>query len=163
MANVGPTKVAARRWAVAALLAFTIGAATAWAHSPRGRRNLNAELIAAARDGNGTEVRFLLALGADPNARDRDGDTALIAAAYAPARPGPIVMRSINGHGSCGQESIPAAYGEIVHALMCSGADPMLENRQGLTAIARAQEIRAYDYLPELTAGIRGRSKGYVR
>ena len=153
-------KVNRYAWVAAGLIALTAGGVAAWARSPGGHSSLNAELIDAARSGNGTEVRFLLTLGADPNAQGKNGDTALIAATYAPESSGPIVTRMIDGHMVCHQDTTPAAYGEIVHALMSAGADPKLANRQGMTAITRAQEIHAYDYLPELTAGIRGLSKG---
>jgi ankyrin repeat protein len=70
---------------------------------------VTAEWEAAARAGNRAELEALLQAGADPNARDRYGQTALMLAAHA-------------GHG------------EAVRALIAAGADLDVSAKFGLTA-----------------------------
>ncbi len=73
----------------------------------------NEQLLDACMTGRATRVRELLAAGADPNARNEDGDTALIIA-------------SVQGNT------------ETADALMEAGADPNVANVHGLTALMEA-------------------------
>ena len=59
------------------------------AGAPVGKEERRAmDLLRSARRGNGSQVAALLRLGADVNARDLRGDTALH-------------LASMNGHGNC--------------------------------------------------------------
>ena len=85
--------------AVASLFIWSLGASSA--------PDLDAKLLAAAEKNNPADVRALLAMGADPNARAADGSTPMIYAAH---------------------------FGDIdgVQALLGAKGDPNLTNRYGV-------------------------------
>lgn len=83
--------------------------------SPNARIELDQKLLSAARQGFVQEVATHLAKGADPNARDSNGDTALML----------VVMA-------------PRTYRGTAYVLIEEGADLSLTNKQGLTAFALA-------------------------
>jgi ankyrin repeat protein len=105
------------------------------------------DLVGAARAGDSAAVASLLASGADVNARDREGSTALMFAAMrgdakmvqalldAGADPN---LKDANGETAL---LLGAARGvEIVRALLSEGADPNLADGEGQTPLLVAAE-----------------------
>ncbi|MBN2215865.1 MAG: ankyrin repeat domain-containing protein [Pirellulales bacterium] len=93
------------------------------------KKRKKAELVGAAQDGHLDQVRKLLRGGTDPNARCKDGFTALM---WASAR----------GHI------------EVVGVLLDSGAEPLARARRGRTAI----EIAIQEGRSEVAALLRERT-----
>ncbi len=108
------------------------------------------DLVVAARAGDQERVRSLLSSGAEVNARDEEGSTALMFAALqadekmlqallaAGADPN---LRDANGETAL---LLGAGHGvEIVRALLAAGADPNLADGEGQTALLVAAETHA--------------------
>jgi ankyrin repeat protein len=105
------------------------------------------ELVAAARAGNLGAVESLLASGADVNARDGEGSTALM---FAAVRGDAKIVQALLAAGA--DPNLKDANGEtalllgaarsvdIVQALLSEGADPNLEDGEGQTALLVAAE-----------------------
>ncbi len=93
---------------------------------PDARENA-ADLLLAAREGDASQVRSLVARGAPLNGQDRSGTTPLMAAAA-------------NGHP------------EAVQALIASGADVNLKDASGRTALMAAAANREAEIAAELIA-----------
>lgn len=108
-------------------------------------------LLKAAEDGSPELVQTLVSVGASVAARDRAGATPLIIAA-SHWRVRPEVVRVLLEAGSevntRGRDDVTALMkaacvprsGDVLSALLCSGADPDLRNRQGRSALDRAAE-----------------------
>jgi len=88
---------------------------------------LNEVLIRASETGRKGIVEKLLKLGANPNLKDKNGDTALIWATR-------------NGHT------------DIVEMLLNAGADPNIMNKWGRTAITEASRRGLTDIVKMLSA-----------
>ncbi|KAK7790451.1 hypothetical protein R5R35_007231 [Gryllus longicercus] len=125
------------------------------------------ELYGAAFYGDAERVRALLEAGADPGARDDDGDTPLHAAAlhgYLLCELYLAYTRSPrdgydqdyeededeDGDGA-GRAPLPppGAYFEVVKALLAGGADPCAANKDGVTPLHMAA---LWDHAAELQA-----------
>ncbi len=98
-------------------------------------------------------VDLLLAAGADPAARDdRLGTTARAFAICTPASWGfpwlvekkldadPTLANFMDGRTSALHEAAKAGHGEVVQLLLARGADRMLRDGDGKTALERARE-----------------------
>ena len=108
------------------------------------------ELVLAARAGDQGRVQSLLSSGAEVNARDEEGSTALMFAALqadknmvqallaAGADPN---LRDANGETALLLGAGHSA--EIVRALLAAGADPNLADGEGQTALLAAAETNA--------------------
>lgn len=115
---------------------------------------LNGLLLKACSDSNATLVELLLNDGADPNITDRDGVTALMRAAGNPRNDNPnpvnILIRKgaeVGTEDNEGRTALMLAFDkghlQIVWALLNSGANPNVTNRNGQTPlIAFAEKWR---------------------
>ena len=77
--------------------------------------NVNSDLLTAARQGDTNQVKALLDKGADVNAKDKYGDTALMGAAE-------------------------AGNTDVVRVLLDKGADVNAKSKDGVTALMYAKE-----------------------
>src|SRR5579884_558536 len=110
------------------------------------QEKFNAELLEAAKDGQAEKVLDLIKTGADVNAKDASGDTALILAAYnGRIETVKALIKSkadVNAKGSHGYTALMvAAYNgdtEMVKALIEARADVNAENKSGDTALILA-------------------------
>lgn len=118
--------------------------------------DLNQNLITASEEGDIGTVKALLAKGADANAKDKDGNTALIVASdmsHDEAKGTLVVQEAYLDTSAKGGERIlservlskatPAAvpditYGEIIKTLIAQGADVNAKANNGVTALMRA-------------------------
>lgn len=112
-------------------------------------RDINVELINAARAGNVTEVRDLIAEGADINAKNAAGKTVLMVAAnLGNARIVDILLSEgadVNAKDNLESTAlIAAAYKGNLHilkALLAQGADVNAESKNGVTALSTAKTV----------------------
>jgi len=105
------------------------------------------ELVAAARAGDQERVQSLLSSGAEVNARDEEGSTALM---FAALRGDETMVQALLAAGA--DPDLKDANGEtallfgagrgadIVRALLAAGADPNLADGEGQTALLAAAE-----------------------
>ncbi len=108
----------------------------------------SADLCRAARRGDAARVKKLLGLGADPNARLKDGTTALGEAAGAGYSEVVKVLiasgANVNAKGFVGGTPLisaaAAGHRDVVALLLSSGADPRAKTGAGLTALNRAEK-----------------------
>jgi ankyrin repeat protein len=116
------------------------------------------ELMAAAHAGDLAQVRRLLAAGADANARDENGWTALMKACYnAELKHGfAEVVQALIDAGADIEAPIgygvrplmlAAGYGEtaVVEALLKAGADVLAQNEGGYTALMMVKQKHYVD------------------
>jgi ankyrin repeat protein len=112
-------------------------------------RDINMELINAARAGRTNEVRALIAEGADINATNTAGKTALMMAAnFGNARIVDMLLaEGANVNAKDTQEStalIDAAYTGnlgVIKALLARGADVNATSKNGITALSMAKTM----------------------
>lgn len=88
-------------------------------------------LMAAAFAGQTATVRELLGAGADPNVQDVSGMTAL--------------MNCVMANGELELGDTHPIFREIVELLLDSGADLLLEDEDGLTALDHAESYESGD------------------
>ena len=125
---------------IIALLFFLSLAGTAFAGP------LDDQLVSAAKAGNAAEVKALLRKGANVNARDKDGATALLKAVVNGRRPvvSLLIARGADVNAKDNQGSTPlmgAAFNghvDLLRVLIAKGADPNAKTRDGETALTYA-------------------------
>ena len=121
-------------WMLAAILCFSI--------STRGQ-DLDAKLVDAAKARNTAEVQKLLGEGADANAKDKAGWTALIWAAYFGRTDTVRTLlekgADVNAKGKDGMTALmnaaSADYQDIVHSLLEKGANVNAKDNDGWTPL----------------------------
>jgi ankyrin repeat protein len=112
-------------------------------------RDINAELLDAARAGRTDEVRDLLAEGADVNTANTAGKTVLMmAAAFGNARIVDILLAEgadVNAKDKSQSTAlIAAAYNgnlHVVKSLLARGADVNVKSKNGVTAMSTATTV----------------------
>ncbi len=108
------------------------------------------ELVAAARDGELARVQALLSSGAEVDAQDDEGSTALM---FAALRGDSAMVEALLAAGADpnlkdanGETALLLGAGrgvEIVRSLLAAGADPNLKDGEGQTALLVAAETQA--------------------
>uniref|UniRef100_A0A831XMX8 Ankyrin repeat protein n=1 Tax=Geobacter metallireducens TaxID=28232 RepID=A0A831XMX8_GEOME len=123
-------------------------------------------LLLAAEQGHADVVAYLLEKGADPKARTKKGDTPLILAmrgAFFPKGPEgkpletlEVLLRhgaEVNVAGEFGRTPLMWAVlhvdARLVWPLLQKGADPSVRDKDGESAVSKAQELKL-DYLTQL-------------
>lgn len=133
-----------RAIALCAFVLFFGGTVPASAETVRFDQDLNEKLLTAIQDGDAMRSRTLLAGGADPNAVDSDGITALmIAATYGnPECVELLLSRGANANARSKQGLTPLmlAVGDArkVRLLLAKGAEVNAKSEQGHTALSIA-------------------------
>jgi ankyrin repeat protein len=129
----------------------------AFAQKTPATQDINQQLLEAAEKGDKVGVESLLAQGADPNAKDKKGKSALQLAArggYADVVDVLLGAKAdINLRANDGGTALTAAAGEghpgVVERLLKAGADPNASDETGFTALMAAatggdlQEVEA--------------------
>src|SRR6266480_537141 len=131
-------------WMLAAILCFSV--------STRGQ-DLDAKLVDAAKARNTAEVQKLLGQGANANAKDKAGWTALLWAAYFGRTDTVRALlekgADVNARGTDGMTALmnaaSADYRDIVHSLLEKGADVNAKSKVGRTALMSASDLGQLD------------------
>src|SRR6266550_2772177 len=141
-----PRKVVMKKplWILVAMLCFSVSTCG---------QDLDGKLLEAAKARNTAEVQKLLGEGADANAKDNAGWTALIWAAYFGRTDTVRALldkgADVNAKGKDGMTALmnaaSADYRDIVHSLLEKGADVNAKSKAGRTALMSAADLGHLD------------------
>lgn len=129
-------------------------------HPLEGDRQMNAQLIAAAERGDNVEVTRLLEAGADIQAQDEKGRTAVVAATYGNHVDTVELLIAAGADINIRDHMLnnvllyagASGYLEIVKLAIGAGADTTLTNRFGGTALIPAADRGHVEVVEELLA-----------